>query len=424
MTRSSAFAYRKFVDRGDGRGVRGCASSPRSSRSSPCSGWSSARAAAGLSWAFFTAAAEAGGRGGRRHRQRARRHAATWSAWPALIGLPLGVGAGVYLAEQGDGTLGNAVRFMAEVLSGVPSIVLGIVAYGAGGHPDGPLLRARRRGRAGDPHDPHPRPRHRGDGAAGAQLAARGLARAGRARLEDQPPGRAADGAGRHRHRAACSPSPAPPARPRRCSSPRSTTSTGTSNPGAADGLATVQIYNYAISPYDDWHAKAWSRRAGAADRGRTAEHRLTPADPESSEGCSMTPAPAHSHDPRSPPGAVDRGLPRRRLGESRTCVPRWRSTTSAYSRTRRRLAQGAAAARCMAVIGPSGCGKSTFLRCLNRMHELIPGARVEGKVLLDGTDIYARAWTRSTCAAGWGWSSRSPTPSPPCRSTTTWPPG
>lgn len=43
------------------------------------------------------------------------------------------------------------------------------------------------------------------------------------------------------------------------------------------------------------------------------------------------------------------------------------------------------------AIIGPSGCGKSTLLRCLNRMHETIPGARTEGEVLLDGDDIYAR---------------------------------
>ncbi len=43
------------------------------------------------------------------------------------------------------------------------------------------------------------------------------------------------------------------------------------------------------------------------------------------------------------------------------------------------------------ALIGPSGCGKSTFLRSLNRMHELIPDARVTGTVLLDGHDIYAR---------------------------------
>lgn len=41
------------------------------------------------------------------------------------------------------------------------------------------------------------------------------------------------------------------------------------------------------------------------------------------------------------------------------------------------------------AVIGPSGCGKTTFIRCLNRMHELVPGARVEGQVELDGENIY-----------------------------------
>src|ERR1700747_1719972 len=44
---------------------------------------------------------------------------------------------------------------------------------------------------------------------------------------------------------------------------------------------------------------------------------------------------------------------------------------------------------RATALIGPSGCGKSTFLRCLNRLHELTPGARVEGKVLLDDQDLY-----------------------------------
>ena len=43
------------------------------------------------------------------------------------------------------------------------------------------------------------------------------------------------------------------------------------------------------------------------------------------------------------------------------------------------------------ALIGPSGCGKSTFLRTLNRMHEVIPGARVEGTVLVDGVNLYDR---------------------------------
>ncbi len=44
---------------------------------------------------------------------------------------------------------------------------------------------------------------------------------------------------------------------------------------------------------------------------------------------------------------------------------------------------------RVTAIIGPSGCGKSTMVRCLNRMHEEIPGARAEGRVLLDELDIY-----------------------------------
>ena len=42
------------------------------------------------------------------------------------------------------------------------------------------------------------------------------------------------------------------------------------------------------------------------------------------------------------------------------------------------------------ALIGPSGCGKSTFLRCLNRMNDLIPGTRVEGELLLDSENVYA----------------------------------
>ncbi len=45
---------------------------------------------------------------------------------------------------------------------------------------------------------------------------------------------------------------------------------------------------------------------------------------------------------------------------------------------------------RITALIGPSGCGKSTFLRCLNRMNDLIDGTRLEGEVLLDGQNIYA----------------------------------
>src|SRR5688500_1782950 len=50
----------------------------------------------------------------------------------------------------------------------------------------------------------------------------------------------------------------------------------------------------------------------------------------------------------------------------------------------------GFRANRVHALIGPSGCGKSTFLRTLNRMHELVEGGWITGRVLLDGEDIYA----------------------------------
>ncbi|HVN89068.1 MAG TPA: phosphate ABC transporter ATP-binding protein PstB [Candidatus Binataceae bacterium] len=49
----------------------------------------------------------------------------------------------------------------------------------------------------------------------------------------------------------------------------------------------------------------------------------------------------------------------------------------------------GFSANRVTAIIGPSGCGKSTLVRCLNRMHEVVPGARAEGRVMLDGMNIY-----------------------------------
>ena len=48
------------------------------------------------------------------------------------------------------------------------------------------------------------------------------------------------------------------------------------------------------------------------------------------------------------------------------------------------------AANQATALIGPSGCGKSTFVRCLNRMHETIPGTKVDGTVMIGQTDIYA----------------------------------
>jgi len=68
---------------------------------------------------------------------------------------------------------------------------------------------------------------------------------------------------------------------------------------------------------------------------------------------------------------------------------------------------------RVLAIIGPSGCGKSTFLRCLNRMHETVPGTRVEGQVLLDGHDIYAEGTSPVTVRRQVGMVFQRPTPFP-----------
>ena len=59
-------------------------------------------------------------------------------------------------------------------------------------------------------------------------------------------------------------------------------------------------------------------------------------------------------------------------------------------TRALREINLGITSNRITAIIGPSGCGKSTLVRCLNRMHEVVPGARAVGRVLLDGQDIYA----------------------------------
>ncbi len=86
------------------------------------------RGLAGLSWDFFTSTpAPVGESGGGVANAIAGTLYIVGIA--CLIGVPLGVGAGVYLAERGDGPLGGAIRFTAEVLSGVPSIIIGIVAY-------------------------------------------------------------------------------------------------------------------------------------------------------------------------------------------------------------------------------------------------------------------------------------------------------
>src|SRR5260370_35568143 len=66
-----------------------------------------------------------------------------------------------------------------------------------------------------------------------------------------------------------------------------------------------------------------------------------------------------------------------------------------------------------LAMIGPSGCGKSTFLRCLNRMNDTIPNARVTGEITLDGENIYDRKQDVAQLRARVGIVFQKPTPFP-----------
>ncbi len=68
---------------------------------------------------------------------------------------------------------------------------------------------------------------------------------------------------------------------------------------------------------------------------------------------------------------------------------------------------------RVTAIIGPSGCGKSTLLRCINRMHETVPGARVEGEIRFQGRDIYERSVSAISVRRHIGMVFQRPTPFP-----------
>ncbi len=215
------------------------------------------KGAAGLSWAFFTElprpVGEAGGGIGN-----ALVGTLYMVTLACILGLPLGVGAGVYLAEKGDGTVGSTVRFMAEVLSGVPSIVVGIVAYAMVVVPMGHFSAV-----AG--------------AVALAILMIPTLARATEelVRLVPASLREASLALGVPHWKTsvrvvlrtalggivtACLLAVA-----RAAGETAPLLFTALNNqywnlkPGAPTASLTVQIYNYAISPYDDWHAKAWT---------------------------------------------------------------------------------------------------------------------------------------------------------------------
>jgi phosphate transport system ATP-binding protein len=82
-------------------------------------------------------------------------------------------------------------------------------------------------------------------------------------------------------------------------------------------------------------------------------------------------------------------------------------------SRVVRDVSFGVRSGEVTSIIGPSGCGKSTLLRCLNRMHETIPGARVEGEVRFEGRDIYGSSVSAISVRRHIGMVFQRPTPFP-----------
>ena len=79
---------------------------------------------------FFTRLPDAAGRDGRRHGQRHRRQRRDCDLLASLIGIPIGFLTGVYLSEFGGRLFAFSVRYMADLLNGVPSIVIGIFVWG------------------------------------------------------------------------------------------------------------------------------------------------------------------------------------------------------------------------------------------------------------------------------------------------------
>ena len=177
----------------------------------------------------------------------------------SLMAIPIGILSGVYMSEYAGTRFAAPVRFAADTLNGVPSIVIGVFVYGiavlpfkqfsalAGGIALGIMMIPIIARTTEELLLLVPGTMREGALALGATRA--------RAVFTRRPSGRAA----RHRHRRSSSRWRASPARRRRCSSRRSTTDFFTTSLTQPISSLTVQVYTYAISPYEDWHRQAWA---------------------------------------------------------------------------------------------------------------------------------------------------------------------
>ena len=278
--------------------------------------------------------------------------------------------------------------------NGVPAIVIGIFVFGlfvVGQRPE----RLRGRLRARDPHAAARRALDDGGARARAELAARGEPRARRPALADDAQHRPAAERSAASSPARCSRSPASPARPRRCSSRRR--SSARRRAGTRTTRCRRCRWRSSSSPSRP------TRRSRARLGGR-ASCCCSSSCSRASAHAGSRPAAAQDHRPvmegdRSDDvdyDRADRDASRRRASRCRRASGSRRSSTS---RASTRIYGGKAAIKGVtmeiyknlvtAIIGPSGCGKSTFIRCFNRMNDLIPGVTQTGTIRYHGQDIY-----------------------------------
>src|SRR6185437_687903 len=116
-------------------------------------------------------------------------------------------------------------------------------------------------------------------------------------------------------------------------------------------------------------------------------------------------------------PESLEAGSPGRPLGEISVADPIFSCRDVSVFYGGKQALKGVtidtARRQVLAAIGPSGCGKSTFLRCLNRMNDTIPGARVTGTITLDGQDIYSKRQDVAQLRARIGMVFQKPNPFP-----------
>src|SRR5262249_19060932 len=159
-------------------------------------------------------------------------------------------------------------------------------------------------------------------------------------------------------------------------------------SPGKPVATVPLLIYTYATGPYEDWHRKAWAASfvlLMVVLVTSVLTRAFLRVKPMNSETYALQ-------------GNFDkaRSLAVKEVSQvvkeaTDTVRMRVEGLSVYYGKLHavKQVNLSIATNKVTALIGPSGCGKSTFLRCLNRMHELTPGARVEGKVLLDEQDLY-----------------------------------